>query len=423
MKIQFRFHLVAAIVLCAGTTAPAQDMVLDNGLTVSCRQAQGQDMPYPFDLEEPVPSAPSGYSPFFIEHYGRHGSRFAYSNKYYDTVRKGLDQAEALGLLTPQGKAFKADYDSHYPVYHVRMGDLASLGWEQQIRLGEEMAANYPGIFRSRDAAVFAVSSDSRRSMMSMSGFCLGLCRTFPGLKIREDQGYCHLDATQPKSEHNPNLKTWPKRSCPLDESIDDFCMRKTGGCPVTLGRIFTDPQAALKGIGVSEFLRKMYIVAVGMNSLDENDRTDFSEVFTPEDLIRMWEVDNYQRYREYWKYDIMTYPTLENIISDAEDAIGSNRRGAYLRFGHDHVVLPLLRIMKLNGFTRDAETTDDVSRVFPGYDCPMAGNIQLVLYRSKKNPDILVNIRVNGRSAYVEGIESVCPGFYRWEDFRNAVL
>lgn len=258
---------------------------------------------------------------------------------------------------------------------------------------------------------------------MSMSGFCLGLCRTFPKLEIREDQGYCHLDATQPKSGNNPNLKTWPYLECPFTESVDDFCMRKTGGCPNTLGRIFTDPQAALEEVGVSAFLRKMYIVAVGMNSLEEKDRTDFSGIFTPEDLIRMWEVDNYQRFCEYYSYSNRTIPTLEHMISDAEDAISNNRHGAYLRFGHDHVVLPLLRIMKLEGHTGNAASTDEVSKVFTGYDCPMAGNIQMVLYRSKRNPDILVNIRVNGRTASVEGIECVCPGFYKWEDYRNHVL
>lgn len=423
MKRLFSISVLAIISITLAVSARAQSITLDNGRVVSCREAQGQDQPYPFDLEDPLPNAPKGYVPFFIEHYGRHGSRFAYDDIYYDIVKQGLDQAEAKGLLTARGKTLKADYDSHYPVYHVRMGDLTGIGWQQQIRLGREMAENYPEIFRNREAGVFAVSSDSRRSMMSMSGFCLGLGQTFPSLTIREDQGYCHLDATQPKSGNNPNLKTWPQRTNPFTESVDEFCLRKTGACPNTLGRIFTDPETALEGIGASTFIRKLYIVVVGMNSLEPENRTDFSGIFTDEDLVRMWEVDNYQRYCEYYNYPIRTTPTLEHMIADADDAIKENRHGAYLRFGHDHVVLPLLVLMRLNGYTREPENADGISSVYAGIDCPMAGNIQIVLYRSKRNSDILVNIRVNGRNATVDGLESICPGFYRWEDYKSLFL
>lgn len=423
MKRYFRLFALTVLSFALTVSAEAQTVVLDNGRQVSCREAQGQDQPYPFDLEEPVPTAPKGYSAFFVEHYGRHGSRFAYDDLYYDIVKQGLDQAEAKGLLTPVGKALKADYDSHYPTYHVRMGDLTGLGWQQQIRLGRQMAEAYPNIFRRKDAGVFAVSSDSRRSMMSMSGFCLGLGQAVPSLNIREDQGYCHLDATQPKSGNNPNLKTWPQREFPFAESVEEFCLRKTGACPNTLSRIFADPEAALEGIGVSTFVRKLYIVVVGMNSLEAEDRTDFSGIFTDEDLVGMWEVDNYQRYTEYYNYPIRTTPTLEHMIDDADDAIREGRYGAYLRFGHDHVVLPLLVLMRLNGYTREPESADAVSSIYAGIDCPMAGNVQIVLYRSAKNPDILVNIRLNGRNATVDGLDCVCPGFYRWEDYKSLFL
>lgn len=398
-------------------------VILDNGRIISSREALGQDQPYPFEYEQPVPKAPTGYKPFYIEHYGRHGSRFAYSKKYYENARKAFDQAEAKGVLTDLGKKIKADFDSHYPFYMMRMGDLSDIGWAQQVRLGKAMAAGYPKIFSSKDAFVMAVSSDSRRSMMSMAGFCLGLGESVPGLRIRADQGNCFLHATQPKTKLNPFLEKWPGSVFPFNESEEQFCARKTGDCPDLLSRLFTDPDAALEGIGRGMFVRRLYVLVSGMNSLNPEDRTDFTGVFTPEEFARMWEVDDYQRYREYFPYAPKTTPVMLSIIKDADSAISENKRGATLRFGHDHVIMPLLVLLRINGYTRQPSTTDEISSIYANIDSPMAANVQVVFYRSKKDADILINIRLNGRTATVDGLESVCEGFYRWSDYRSAVL
>lgn len=411
-----------AFLTCASVSAGEDCVVLDNGLIVTQRQSLGQDTPYPFDLEEDIPTAPEGYAPFFIEHYGRHGSRFAYSDVYYDLVKNAFDRADSLNLLTPLGKSVKADFDRHYPLYHIRMGDLTEMGWNQHLRLGCGMAESYPAIFKSPAARVSAVSSDSRRAMMSMAGFCMGLGQACPALKMTVDQGNCTLYATNPRSGRNPFRREYPVTAFPFSESDDEFCMRKTNCCPDVLSRLFTDPETVLAVVGKSRFIRKLYILAVGMNSLNPGDRTDFSSVLTAENLARLWEVDNYQRYHEYYDYPVRIIPVLDDMVDGADEAICENRVGASLRFGHDHVVLPLLVLLRLNGFTRHPASADEISAVYPGFCCPMAGNVQLVFYRSEKNPDILVNIRLNGRNASVDGLDCVCDGFYRWDDYRAAI-
>ena len=47
--------------------------------------------------------APAGYKPFYISHYGRHGSRYMTDNKYYIRSIAMLDSAAKAGLLTPKG--------------------------------------------------------------------------------------------------------------------------------------------------------------------------------------------------------------------------------------------------------------------------------------------------------------------------------
>lgn len=426
--MRLRYLIFAVLLASCSSSVSAQKteeklVVLDNGRAVSAFQAYGQDQPYPFQYEDAIPKAPKGYEAVYMEHYGRHGSRFAYSKKYYETFKKAMDQAESKGMLTEFGKRIKADFDKHYPEYILRTGDLTQVGWDQQRLIGKEMVQNYPSIFSAKDAAVFAGSSDSNRAIMSMAGCCLGIGQAAPDLKIVADQGNVILDATQPKSQADPFKMVWPEREFPFTETEDEFCTRKTNACPRLLSSLFTDPDIALKGIGKNTFIRRLYVLVSGMNSLAPEDRTDFSGLFTPEEFARMWEVDAYQRYHEYYSYLEKTAPVLLSMVKDADLALRDGKRGASLRFGHDHVVMPLLVLLRINGYTREPSTTDEISSIYANIDCPMAGNVQMVFYRSNKEPDILINIRLNGRNATVDGLKPVCDGFYRWEDYRNAVL
>ena len=47
-----------------------------------------------------------------------------------------------------------------------------------------------------------------------------------------------------------------------------------------------------------------------------------------------------------------------------------------------------------------------------------MACNFQLIFFKSKKNPDILVQPFLNGVQAHFPFPEAA-PGFYKWEDFK----
>ena len=59
---------------------------------------------YPGPVQKVLTPAPAGYEPFYISHYGRHGSRYMTSNKYYVQAITPMDSAAKLGLLTPKGE-------------------------------------------------------------------------------------------------------------------------------------------------------------------------------------------------------------------------------------------------------------------------------------------------------------------------------
>ena len=65
--------------LSAGNTGENQSSVRE--IVAADRiKASGLDAVYDFDAVSPA-ARPKGYKPFYISHYGRHGSRYAYARE------------------------------------------------------------------------------------------------------------------------------------------------------------------------------------------------------------------------------------------------------------------------------------------------------------------------------------------------------
>ena len=62
------------------------------------RKAYGTDYPYAFTNVQ-LTKAPSGYTPFYISHYGRHGSRY-YWNSFLYKERVSANSATWVGNNT-----------------------------------------------------------------------------------------------------------------------------------------------------------------------------------------------------------------------------------------------------------------------------------------------------------------------------------
>ena len=60
---------------------------------------------YPGSVQQQLTPAPEGYEPFYISHYGRHGSRFQPSDARYVDTRQRLRDAQVAGNLTPFGES------------------------------------------------------------------------------------------------------------------------------------------------------------------------------------------------------------------------------------------------------------------------------------------------------------------------------
>ena len=103
---------------------------------------------YEFNDEAWTPP-PEGYRPFYVSHYGRHGSRRinAHNGLHSEWVAKMLDDAKKCGNLTPLGGELLADIARLGAETDGLQGELTQRGVDEHRTLARRMAARTPQVF------------------------------------------------------------------------------------------------------------------------------------------------------------------------------------------------------------------------------------------------------------------------------------
>ena len=360
--------------------------------------------------------APKGYQPFYISHYGRHGALYAWQSDMYERLNDVFSASAENGNLTPLGASFKERFDGLYPSVRYRVGDLSRKGWQQQQELAGRMYANFPKVF-AKGAKVRSWTSTSTRCIMTMSSFCLGLKAKDPKLDIFENFGVSFLPAILPMDRSNPFREaTFEATPVSFSETWEQY-IERTVDYRAILSRLFKDRDKALPAAEQWDFVSYLYFFAAGMNSLDTD--LDFTDIFTPEERVALWQIDDFQFYANAWPTHLGYLPIVRDIIAKADERIASGEKGADLRFGHDYTFLPLLMCLGVNGFDHDVTNPDDIPVWCQLHEVPMGANIHFVFYRSPRSPRILFKVLLNGREAHLPFETDTWP-YYDWDTFKT---
>ena len=378
------------------------------------RLAYGND--YPYDLQTPTLSkSPKGYKPFYISHYGRHGSRYFWSDYLYKGLDTLLTKAHERHQLTAEGEAFRERFMAIKQELIAGWSELTQLGWDQHQGIARQMYNNFPEVFK-KGGNVLAVSSLVGRCVISMSAFCQELVQCNPAIEIREQSSRMTLDAVVPDDRQNPNRRTYLK-SKPRYESRKDEVKGDPTLAQTVVSRVFTSTDS-LRGTPhmIYGLLTSLYtsLPSIGYEGLMGN-------IITDQELASQWEVSNLGSYSWVFGPRYNTIPILEDILQKADDVLaGRSDHIAHLRFGHDTYIGPLTVLMGINGADRDPEDPAEVKNCYQNWETCMACNIQLIFYRSKRAFDpILVKCLLNGMEASLPVPTTQYP-YYRWTDFRN---
>ena len=358
---------------------------------------------------------PRGYEAVYISHYGRHGSRYAYTPDAYTIILNMLAEGREQGNLTERGERLLNDLEPFWDYVQYRVGDLTEIGWNQHQTIAETMVKNYPTVF-GKGSEVDACSSPSVRSIMSMSSCCTALSRLSPKTKVYEHQGMMDVQATRPNQGANPFKYQGPEEVFPYPETSEQFFLRHFPNYRDVLARLFLNPDKALGDRNPYNVFFHLYMFVAGMNSLPQDVRIDVRDFFTVEEYATLWETDNYERFREYHAYRTPCSSIVDDMVEKASEMLSAGKRGAHLRYGHDHVVMALEMIMDLDGFDRAPENPDDLVYWFQTFRSPMAANIQFIFFNPRKGRkgETLVKVLLNGEETHLGDLEGF--PYYRWD-------
>jgi hypothetical protein len=388
---------------------------------------------YPGPKAKKLTKAPEGYTPFYISHYGRHGSRYMSSNEYYVTAINKLDSAAQFGILSAKGQEVLEKLRIGYADAWHRDGDLSKLGARQHREIAHRMFERFPELL-SQPLKVDAKSSTVRRCMLSMFNFCQELQALNPQLDIamdasKHDWNWVVEDLTiQPAV--TPASEAYEQQRSAIFESAHN---------PTRLmASLFTDVQKATTFINGRDLMEALYNVAEDLQNIPELN-IELINVFTKEELFNMW-----QGYNAGWLLNTGLVPgctpyyeqqreVLDSIVSIADQVILKGEPTATLRFSHDSSVLPLAYLL---GLKEARSGKADIPNIYKYISIdkiiPMAANIQIIFYRplptsskersacGKINPDeVLVKFLLNENETTLPEVKTDCAPYYHWRDLR----
>lgn len=377
--------------------------------------------------------APKGYTPFYISHYGRHGSRYHYSGEDYKRFYTMISKADSANAFTEYGKTFRDRFYRLYEDAYLRAGDLTQTGAKQHKGISDRMFKSFPEVFQN-DAKIDVKASTSQRCIVSMDAFCQQLMANNPKLQIKVESSkrlMSYICNEDPRTI-GIGFRDMPMFKKEWREAFNAL-NNKLIKPDRMINAIFADTAYVSKNIDKHQFMRKFHELYGCMQGIDDLADVNFDDVWTEEELWANWQVQNAYWYGQ-WGTSPLTNAVgtkyaknlLRNIIEEADKAIAGNGISATLRFGHDTALLPLTGLMQLEGCNAQVTNLEELYKYWCDYKIiPMAGNLQLIFYRSAKSNDILVKAMLNENEVKLP-IESETAPYYKWsevEAFYNKII
>lgn len=415
--------IIVAILGCITLQATAQDVWKE--IDQDPRRSASNYMAYP-EPTKPLTPAPKGKKPFYISHYGRHGSRFIINQRDYDYPYFTLLMADSLGKLNEKGQEILRRMKLLREDANNRLGELTPLGAQQHRDIARRMYTRFPEVFKG-DVCIDAKSTVVIRCILSMENALQELVKLNPRLRITHDASehdmyYMNLRDRKLSSKRLPKVS---------QDIYDAFCKRHIDPKrPVE--SLFNDTTYSNNCINLERLNYYIFkVVAIAQNT-EMRDLIDFYDLYNTDELYVNWRKDNVYWYLTYGPspQNGGTQPfsqrnLLRKMIQEADSCISLPRPGATLRFGHETMVLPLTCLLGLNGYdiqVEDVEQLEDKGWV--NYHIfPMGANIQFIFYRKNpKDQDVLFKVLLNEEEATLP-IPTDCAPYYHWNDFRQHYL
>ncbi len=361
---------------------------------ISYEQMGGIYYAYHYDSTAPNTPPPAGYQPFYISHFGRHGSRWLPADSRYEWV---LNQLSDTTNLTSLGLDVRQRMLKIWDDAQGRGGALTALGAQQHAEIAERMYDRWPEVF-ANGAAVTAHSSVVVRCVMSMNAFLLKMQSLNPTLNVT--------------AESYQRFMPYIAHSSTEQDALIERTPRIIHTSPNRLmTSLYKDPSKVEEPLNL---LSELHCIASDMQNV--NIGVSLYDIFTPEEMRAVYDASNLNMWTcnssNPASGDIPAKSAIslwENFVESADAAIVNGAPAATLRFGHD---TSLYRLFTLLGLLNEERRMDKI--------IPMGANLILAFYRNDDDK-VLVKFMHNEQEMMLP-IESNDAPYYNWDAVKGMV-
>ena len=421
MKLKILLITTLLVAIHSASAQSVIDLIRQTPSYASCNYHT-----YPDSITAKLTPSPAGKKPFYISHYGRHGSRYISNRNGYDTPYIMMMHADSLDELTTVGQKVMHEMKSIMHDTEDRWGELTGYGKRQLQNIGRRMVERFPEVL-CPGANVKCISTVVPRCIESMGSYALEMLQACPKLNItmqasKRTQWYMNYQDNKLRKKYmTPEAK----------KAYDAYAKPRLGNSRL-MEEIFKNPDIVEEFVDEEYFTYYLMKMALFQQNISYNRNPHLIELFNTDEFYRMWQVDNVLWYIQHGacKLNGGNQPysqryLLRQLIADADSCIQLDKPGAQLRFGHETVLLPLVCLIGVNGYDLATDNLDELEA--KGWWCssvfPMASNLQFIFYRSNiKDKDILFKVLLNEEEATLP-IQTDCAPYYHWSDFRQYCL
>ena len=404
---------------------PDQDKIIspptpEEMLARRIENAGGTSSPYFFDGSLLTP-APEGYKPFFISHFGRHGSRCHTSVEMMESLVKTFSEAETSDILTPFGKVISKKVIDACGHMIPKAGELSEVGMNEHRGIAERMYNNYPEVFRAEKTGspdIVAESTTSHRCILSMDSFTDRLKEMDSDISISKQadsktSAYLNHYTKEYKEYYNNG---------PWKQIRDDW--NKKNILPGRIIRSIFTSFDQFDGKPAGSRARRLVQNLYSLNAILPASGLDIrlNEVFNDEERLALWKSIDMDQYLRKGPSAVggtlpesIALPLLKDFLSSGKSAVENpDKLDAKLRFGHGEGLMPLAALMDISDACKVESDPDKFYLAWQDFRIsPMGGNIQWIFFRNKKGK-VLVKILLNERESRIPVKTDNWP-FYEW--------
>ena len=373
---------------------------------------------YEFTKIEDTPP-PEGYAPFYISHFGRHGSR-RLSHSQEKDVLAILDAADRKGKLTKTGKELLARMRRLAAAHSEMTGMLSERGANEHRTLARRMSARFPSVFEG-SRRIRCMSSTYPRVLASMQNFTTTLQSLHPGLSFDFSTGDKVLRLLNGTGFSEKRIKA----RLPYKDKITAL-VGKTSAADGLAQRIFSSADAAGEPGKFAQLLFSCAAICQCLNV--ELGGMDLFRFFSDDEIAALSRLTDMYMYglmgdsEEFGGLNMEASRALGlDFVERADACIADDRVAADLRFGHDSGLWPLAALFELEGVGNRCKASD-AANMCPGWKwMPMAANLQMVFYRNTSD-EVLVKILYNEKETLVRGLAPRTGPYYAWKELKAKI-